>query len=80
METKHSPSPWKWDEKTPHKVTVPQSDNMDQAIANAKLIANAPELLQILIELCGDLEDECLTSSINDTILRAKSIIKKVTL
>ena len=51
-----------------------------EQIANAKLIAAAPYLLEALNELVGDLEGEVLSTSINDTIKKAINAINKATL
>lgn len=52
-------------------------NSFDEAKYNALLIASAPELLNLLRELVEDLQDEPISTSINDTLRRANIVISK---
>lgn len=96
METKHTPGPWSCDHgDTP--TVYPDNDKDygiiadvygDQAQANARLIAAAPELLEALKEMLTGLEEVNIpndghsvisTSYTMDIILKARKALDKAT-
>ncbi|WP_407430579.1 hypothetical protein [Arcticibacter sp.] len=52
-------------------------NSFEEAMANSILIASAPELLSLLRELVEDIQDEPVSTSINNTICRANTAINK---
>jgi len=47
--------------------------------ANAKLIAAAPEMFELLKEILIDIDDVPIPTSMNDTLFRAKQLLTKIT-
>lgn len=54
-------------------------DNELEERYNALLISKSPEMLEMLKEILLDLEGEVLQTSINDTLNKAKNLIKEAT-
>lgn len=62
MKTNHTPAPWSFGhnigvyaEGDAHIADISPSRNFDETLANAKLIAAAPELLEALFELMNSI-------------------------
>ena len=86
---KHTPGPWRIDNESPMKYCVNSTvdnnhiamvnwgsltfDSEEEPLANARLIAAAPELLESLIEL----ESKCNIFSEADYHVRARAAIAK---
>lgn len=61
------------------KVMRDDNDDSEAELANAKLIAAAPELLEALNSLISEIDDAVMPTSSNEAISKAKAAIKKAT-
>lgn len=84
---KHTPAPWSFtqvgvfDSKDEKICSLEENKQKYfkerfENLANAKLIASAPELLEALSELLSEVVEDYIPS---DTLLKAKNAIKKAT-
>lgn len=94
MQTKHTPGPWKAENllvmedvtTTKYHICLTNGNRFtkEEAAANAKLIAAAPELLQALVKLQDAYESLCykhyLRAGNNEVFVQTKNIVEKATL
>lgn len=91
MKTKFTKGKWvKYRPTDAHRVThIVDSENVEickmnhylneQSEANALLISKAPEMFEMLKELLMDIDEIEYPTSMNNTIVRAKQLLKEAT-
>jgi hypothetical protein len=90
MSTKHSPGPWKDISESPSKTWIGNSyviaevirfpEQQEESKANARLIASAPELLEVLKKILSmnpSPHDDMDHNDFIDTIIASERVIAK---